>query len=67
MPSVSSALIAALMTAGSFTPVLTLQDPAIDESSGLTRSAVHENGLWTHNDGGTVADVIGVDERGRDV
>ncbi|MGZ4594107.1 MAG: hypothetical protein ACXV3C_09570 [Actinomycetes bacterium] len=67
MPSVSSALIAALMTAGSFTPVLTLQDPAIDESSGLTRSAVHKNVLWTHNDGGTVADVIGVDERGRDV
>jgi hypothetical protein len=67
MPSVSTALIAALLTAGNATPVLTLQDPTINESSGLARSAVHRNVLWTHNDGGTVADIIGVGSRGQRV
>ncbi|MDQ1666716.1 MAG: hypothetical protein QOH75_2747, partial [Actinomycetota bacterium] len=57
MPSVSTALIAALLTASASTTVLTLQDPAINESSGLARSALHEQVLWTHNDGGTVADI----------
>jgi hypothetical protein len=67
MPSVSTALIAALLTASASTTVLTLQDPAINESSGLARSALHKQVLWTHNDGGTVADIIGVDRRGRSV
>lgn len=43
--------------------VLTLQDPAIVESSGLAVSGEHRDLLWTHNDGGTVAQVFGI---GRD-
>jgi hypothetical protein len=43
--------------------VLTLQDPAINESSGLAVSAAHPHLVWTHNDGGTVAQVFGI---GRD-
>lgn len=67
MPTVSSALIVAVLTAGTATPVLTLQDPTINESSGLARSAVHKHELWTHNDGGTVADIIGVGRTGHRV
>jgi hypothetical protein len=67
MPSLSAALIAAFLVAGAAAPVLTLQDPALSESSGLARSAVHKQVLWTHNDGGKVAEIIGVGRTGRDV
>ncbi len=53
-----------LLAAGSGSVVLTLQDPQLDESSGLAVSGRHQGVLWTHNDGGDVAEVFGVDRRG---
>jgi hypothetical protein len=47
--------------------VLTLADPTIDESSGLAVSGSHPHVLWTHNDGGTVAQVDAIDRRGATV
>ena len=47
--------------------VLTLQDPSITESSGLAVSARHPGVLWTHNDGGSSAQVVAVDRRGESV
>ncbi len=47
------------------TKVLTLKDPAINESSGLARSGYSSSRLWTHNDsgGGTTLYAIGSDGR----
>jgi hypothetical protein len=47
--------------------VLTLQDPTLVESSGLAVSATHPGVLWTHNDGGSVAQVMAVDRQGSTV
>lgn len=43
--------------------VVRLHDPAITESSGLVVGTALPGVLWTHDDGGTVADVYGVDAR----
>jgi hypothetical protein len=67
LPAAASALaaVAGLLLAAAPGPVVlfTLQDAAIDESSGLAVSAVHPDLVWTHNDGGSVAQVFGI---GRD-
>jgi hypothetical protein len=65
--SFAAAVVAGLLTTSTVTPVLTLQDPAITESSGLVRSVAHPGLLWTHNDGGTTADIYGLDRSGRTV
>jgi hypothetical protein len=44
--------------------VLRLHDPALVESSGLAVSQRHDGILWTHPDGGTVAQLMAVDESG---
>lgn len=67
MPSASAAVLAVLVAASGATPLLTIEDPAVTESSGLVRSVRHPTLLWTHNDGGEVADIYGVDPRGRTV
>jgi hypothetical protein len=68
LPAAASAVaaVAGLLLAAAPGPVvvLTLQDPAIDESSGLAVSAVHPDLLWTHNDGGEEATVYGIDRDG---
>jgi hypothetical protein len=63
------AAVAGLLLATSAAPhvVLTLQDPAITESSGLSVSARHPGVLWTHNDGGTTAQVVAVNAHGDSV
>jgi hypothetical protein len=66
--SVAAALLATSATATAApTPapdrVVRLHDPAITESSGLAVGTALPGVLWTHNDGGSVADVYGVDER----
>ena len=43
------------------TPVVRLLDPALTESSGLVVGTAARGILWTHNDGGQVADIYGVD------
>lgn len=45
--------------------VFRLQDPALDESSGLAVSRRHPGIVWTHNDGGSQARVVALDRRGR--
>jgi hypothetical protein len=45
--------------------VFRLQDPSIDESSGLAVSLRHRGVVWTHNDGGTEARVFALDRNGR--
>ena len=72
MPLVASAVAAVAGLLLSATPappevVLTLQDPTLVESSGLAVSAVHPGVLWTHNDGGSVAQVLAVDHSGSTV
>lgn len=47
--------------------VFTLADPVIIESSGLAVSGRHPGITWTHNDGGSTAQVIGVDRDGATV
>ena len=67
MPAVSAlaaALLLAVATPPQPQPLLTLSDPALLESSGLAVSAVHRDVLWTHADGGTVAQVRAVDRGG---
>lgn len=49
------------------TPLLRLRDPALLESSGLAVSALHQGILWTHADGGRVAEVRAVDGGGETV
>ncbi len=46
---------------------MTLTDPTLTESSGLAVSATHPGVLWTHNDGGSVAQVLAVDRHGSTV
>ena len=48
-------------------PLLRIQDPALVESSGLAASARHDGLLWTHADGGSVAQVRALDRAGRTV
>ncbi len=68
MPAAASAVVAAagflLAAAPGPVVVLAFQDPAIDESSGLAASAVRQDLVWTHNDGGAVAQVFGIDRDG---
>jgi hypothetical protein len=47
--------------------VLRMRDPRITEASGLAVSGRHPGVLWTHNDGGSVAEVFALDRRGRTV
>lgn len=65
--SFAAALLGASLAASSPEPLLRLQDPALLESSGLVVSAVHEDVLWSHADGGSVAEVRAVDAEGRTV
>lgn len=59
-PAVSPAL-----ASGGAEVVLRMRDPNITEASGLAVSARHRGVLWTHNDGGSVAEVYALDRRGR--
>ena len=67
--SVAVVLIGASMTvaAGQQIPLLQIQDPALVESSGLAVSAVHDDVLWTHADGGSSAEVRALDAAGETV
>jgi len=67
MPAVSAALLAGLLAASSVTTVLTIHDRHITQSSGLVRSVRHPSLLWTHNDGGSTAEIYGIDPKGRTV
>lgn len=67
MLSVSAALLAGLLTASNVTTVLTIHDTHIKESSGLVRSVRHPTLLWTHNDGGSTAEIYGINAKGRTV
>jgi hypothetical protein len=72
LPLVASAVAAAAGLLLATTPapaqvVLTFQDPTLVESSGLAVSAAHPGVLWTHNDGGSVAQVLAVDRHGSTV
>ena len=67
MPAASAvvaALLSSALAAAGPTVVLRLQDPALLESSGLAVSARHQGIVWTHPDGGTVAQVMAVDRSG---
>ena len=65
-PLVAVALSGLLATGstGGAELVLRLHDPALVESSGLAVSQRHDGILWTHPDGGTVAQVMAVDGTG---
>jgi hypothetical protein len=72
LPLVASAVaaVAGLVLATTPAPpqvVMTLTDPTLIESSGLAVSATHPGVLWTHNDGGSVAQVLAVDRHGSTV
>jgi hypothetical protein len=67
MLSASAALFAGLLAASNVTTVLTIHDPHIAESSGLVRSVRHPTLLWTHNDGGSTAEIYGINAKGRTV
>jgi hypothetical protein len=60
-------LLGASLTLSGPTPLLRLQDPALLESSGLAVSARHDDVLWTHADGGSVAEVRAVGRSGETV
>ena len=70
MPTASALVAVALSgllatgSAGGAELVLRLHDPALVESSGLAVSARHDGILWTHPDGGTVAQVMAVGQSG---
>jgi hypothetical protein len=69
LPLLASAVaaVAGLVLATTPAPpqvVMTLTDPTLIESSGLAVSATHPGVLWTHNDGGSVAQVLAVDRHG---
>jgi len=69
LPLVASAVaaVAGLVLATTPAPpqvVMTLTDPTLTESSGLAVSATHPGVLWTHNDGGSVAQVLAADRHG---
>jgi hypothetical protein len=63
--AVAAAAALLLGTSDGADVVLTLKDPALTESSGLAVSGRHPDILWTHNDGGSVAQVVAIDSRGR--
>jgi len=67
--SVAAVLLGVSLTAatGLATPLLEIQDPALVESSGLAVSAVHDEVLWTHADGGRAAEVRAVGATGETV
>ena len=71
MPAAASAglVVAGLLLAGTPSPdvVLTITDPALAESSGLAVSQRDPEVLWTHNDGGSAAQVIALDAHGDSV
>jgi hypothetical protein len=67
MLSTSAALLAGLLSVGNVTTLLTIHDPHIRQQSGLVRSVRHPDLLWTHNDGGSTAEIYGIDPRGRTV
>jgi len=70
MPVVSAAaglLLGASLAVAAPEPLLRIQDPALLESSGLAVSALHVGVLWTHADGGSVAEVRAVDRSGETV
>jgi hypothetical protein len=67
MLSASAGLLAGLLAASNVTTVLTIHDPRIQESSGLVRSVRHPTLLWTHNDGGSTAEIYGINTKGRTV
>jgi hypothetical protein len=67
MPWASAAVLAGLLATGNVTTLLTVHDPTITESSGLVRSVRHPTVLWTHNDGGSIARIYGIDPKGRTV
>lgn len=70
MPAASSlaiVLLGATLAATSPEPLLRIQDPALVESSGLAVSVWHEGILWTHADGGSVAEVRALDSSGETV
>jgi hypothetical protein len=66
----SAAVLAGALPSSAATspePLLRLQDSALLESSGLAVSTRNDGVLWTHADGGSVAQVRAVDEAGRTV
>lgn len=68
--SVAAALLSLAVATGAGagpTVLFRLQDPALLESSGLAVSQRHDGVVWTHPDGGDVAEVMAVDGRGRTV
>ena len=65
--SVAAVLLGVSLTAATPTPLLEIQDPALVESSGLAVSAVHDDVLWTHADGGSAAEVRAVGATGETV
>ncbi|MBA2768938.1 MAG: hypothetical protein H0U35_07390 [Sporichthyaceae bacterium] len=70
MPVASAAavlLLGASLAVAAPEPLLRIQDPALLESSGLAVSALHDGVLWTHADGGSVAEVRAVDRSGATV
>jgi hypothetical protein len=72
MPTASAAAaLVSLAIAAASTPgpseLFRLQDPALTESSGLVVSTRHDGLVWSHPDGGDVAEVMAVDGRGRTV
>jgi len=46
------------------TAIVRIDDPLLDESSGLARSQRRDDLLWTHNDSGGRAELYGVTRRG---
>ncbi len=68
--SVAAALISLVVATGAApgaTLLFRLQDPALEESSGLAVSRLHDGVVWSHPDGGDTAEVMAVDGRGRTV
>lgn len=68
--SLAAALISLAVATGATagpTVLFRLQDPALVESSGLAASLLHDGVVWSHPDGGDVAEVMAVDGRGRTV
>jgi hypothetical protein len=66
--SVAAALLSLAVATGAGagpTVLFRLQDPALLESSGLAVSQLHDGVVWTHPDGGDVAEVMAVDGKGR--
>ncbi len=62
--SAAAILLSTSLAASGPTVVLRMHDPALVESSGLAVSGRHPGVVWTHPDGGTVAQVMAVDRRG---